>query len=343
MSTHAVTIETVGKLEPIIGADKIEKATLDGMDYSFVVKKGVFNIGDKGVYFPVDSVFPQELLEKIGMAGKLSGKQKNRLKTVKLRGCYSQGLLIPMSELGVSESDSDKNLTELFGITKYEPETVGNLNCKGYLPEFLNKYDIESAQRYTRALEQYDEVMITEKVEGQNLCAGKKEDDSNFVCSRSFELKLEPDENGESNAYHVNAKKNALYDKALKIKEKLGCKNLTIYGESCGPKIQGDYYQFGELKFFCFDIKADYEFVKPLVWKELCEEFDIPTVPVLFVGKLSDFLSGKTVVEASNGKSVLNKEKLREGIVIKQLEPKSGIERLLKTRDPIYLGETGAE
>lgn len=355
MSTFEVTFEKVGSLSPIEGADRIERATLDGMDYSFVVKKGEFKVGDYGIYFPVDSIFPPELLEKIGMTGKLSGGQKNRVKTVKLRGAPSQGLFIPILSLfetipfaldptAPSPFLLHDKLAEHFGVTKYDHEAAGgNMDARGNLPEFLSKYDIESAQKYTRTLNSFDLVMVTEKAEGQNLAAGKKKDDSNFVCSRSFELKSEEETTGGANNWHKNATNNSLYEKAAAIKAKLGCDNLTIYGESCGPGIQGDYYQLGALKFFCFDIKADNKFVPPQVWLDLCKEFDVPTVPVLFIGKLSDYLGDKTVKEMSHGKSQINPTKLREGIVIKNMNPDESMERILKLRDPIYLGETGNE
>lgn len=350
MSEFKVTFEKIGSLNPIPGADKIEMATLEGMAFIFVVKKGVFNVGDTGVYFPVDSVLPDALIEKIGMVGKLSGGNKNCVRTVNLRGMPSQGLFLAMSDLGVSlEEHGSIDLTQHFGVIKHEI-VEGNMDAKSNLPAHLSKYDIESAQRYGRVLESFDIVMVTEKIEGQPLAAGVKYDDSTFVCSRSFELKPEGETTGGANNWHLNVRNNHLYEKAKLIKEKLGCSIVTIYGESAGPKIQGDYYNFGCLRFFCFDIKIDNDFVDPMTWHSLCVEFGIPIVPILFTGKLSDFLEGKSIVEKANGKSQLNTTKLREGIVIKAITKSSEVghiplkcARILKVRDPIYLGETGAE
>lgn len=366
MSTFAVTLEKVGALGPIEGADRIERATLAGMDYSFVVRKGEFNIGDEGYYFPVDSVFNDEkLLEFLGLTGKLAGGKKNRIKTCKLRGQISQGLLIPKAKIDeyadnliaggksrVSEAGEALTLAAYIGITKYDPEADGkgrSADAKGGLPSFLSKYDIESAQRYKTVLEQpaYAEgiVVITEKIEGQNLAAGSYQNDDghqNFVCSRSLELK-EVNEFGATNNWWTNAKAHNLHTHSTYLNG-IYESPATIYGESCGPGIQGDYYKFGMLKFFSFDIKIGDFWVNPIERIEFCKRHDIPHVPVLFIGKLSDFLNGKTVVEAAHGKSALNPEKLREGIVITPVDrvpPR--VERNLKIRCPIYLAETGAE
>jgi len=59
---------------------------------------------------------------------------------------------------------------------------------------------------------------------------------------------------------------------------------------------------------------------------------------------LSEVLNGKTTQEYSHGKSVLNSDTLREGVVYKPMVEQNNdkIGRLiLKTRDPIYLEKTG--
>lgn len=367
MSTFAVTLEKVGALDPIEGADRIERATLAGMDYSFVVRKGEFKVGDEGYYFPVDAIFNSEkLLEFIGLTGKLAGGKKNRVKTVRLRQQISQGLLIPMAKIDeytdtlsvngkswFNEFGEMLTIAQYLDIAKYDPEVDGkgrSADAKGSLPWFLSKYDIESAQRYKTVLEQpaYAEgiVVVTEKMEGQNLAAGSYQNDDghqNFVCSRSLELK-EVNEFGATNNWWTNAKAYSLHTHSAYLNGVNNEAPATIYGESCGPGIQGDYYKFGALKFFCFDIKIGEFWVNPIERIEFCKLTDIPHVPVLFVGKLSDFLNGKTVVEAAHGKSALNPDKLREGIVITPVDKvPPRVERNLKVRCPIYLAETGAD
>ena len=50
------SIQKIAALEPIIGADVIEKATVLG--WQLVVKKGEFQVGDWCVYCEIDSVLP---------------------------------------------------------------------------------------------------------------------------------------------------------------------------------------------------------------------------------------------------------------------------------------------
>ncbi|TFG98651.1 RNA ligase (ATP), partial [Candidatus Thorarchaeota archaeon] len=89
MSTFAVKVARIRAIEPIENADVIELAVIG--DYRSVVRKGDFRAGDLAVYVPEASLVPEWLLEKMGLTGKLTGKLKNRVKAMKLRGCLSQG------------------------------------------------------------------------------------------------------------------------------------------------------------------------------------------------------------------------------------------------------------
>jgi hypothetical protein len=46
------------------------------LPFEFVIKKGQFKKGDTVLYFPIDSLIPQWVLEKLGLVGKLSGSEK---------------------------------------------------------------------------------------------------------------------------------------------------------------------------------------------------------------------------------------------------------------------------
>ncbi len=77
-------------------ADVIELARVG--DYYSVVRKGQFKTGDMGVYIPEGAIVPDWLLLRLGLEGKLAGKQRNRVKAIKLRGVLSQGLIFPVDE-----------------------------------------------------------------------------------------------------------------------------------------------------------------------------------------------------------------------------------------------------
>lgn len=345
MSEFKVTIERVKSLFPIAGADGIEMCELQGLSYSFVVKKGEFQPDDEGIYFPLDAVIPQTILEKIGLVGKLAGSERNRVKTVVLRGQPSQGLFIKKSVLleGVEVPD---DLASYFGVTKYElPEAVlASGEVKGLLPHFLTIYDIESTQRFTTDMEELmasnDVFMVAEKLEGTNHFCGIKEDGEEFVCSRSYELKDSPD-----SGYWVAARDTNLFEKAREIKKLYDAKTVAIYSELVGPGYQGNHYKLKNRALYTFDIKVDNRWLTPIEFQEVTESLDIITAPILGFKTIKQWLVDCKVDNltlASNGKSKLNPDVLREGLVYKMVKPRPPFKRIIKTRSPEYLGTTDA-
>ena len=172
-------------IEPHPNADRLELAVVG--DYRSIVMKGQFKTGDLGVYIPEAAVCPDWLIAEMGLEGKLAGKQKNRVKAVKLRGILSQGLVYPVLEMSVNgeprysvcgegwknpESMNDNIdvevgsvVTEFLGITKYEPPIPVHMagevfNAHGY----TLKYDIENYKRYPEVLQDGELVIFTEKI-----------------------------------------------------------------------------------------------------------------------------------------------------------------------------------
>ena len=91
------TIRKISEVKPIENADNIELAKVDG--WQLVIKKGEFTLGDWGIYCEIDSFLPMvpqfEFLRKSSYK-KMGEKEGYRLKTIKLRGQISQGLLLPL-------------------------------------------------------------------------------------------------------------------------------------------------------------------------------------------------------------------------------------------------------
>lgn len=120
-----VTIRVVSEIKPIPNADNIELAVVDG--WQCVVKKGEFKTGDRGIYFEIDSFIPMgkeyfEFLRKD--AREWNGIMGTRIRTIKLRGQISQGLLLPASvipsPLPLQKGQDLDHLAEYFGVTKWE-------------------------------------------------------------------------------------------------------------------------------------------------------------------------------------------------------------------------------
>lgn len=110
------TIRKIASIRPIKGADLIEVAQIDG--WECVVQRGEFWVGERIVYIEVDSIVPErpefEFLRD----------RKFRVRTIKLRGQVSQGLVLPLSILPPGTSTNlGADVTDALGIKKYDPET----------------------------------------------------------------------------------------------------------------------------------------------------------------------------------------------------------------------------
>ncbi|MCA9692955.1 MAG: RNA ligase (ATP), partial [Myxococcales bacterium] len=143
-------------------ADALELARVG--DYRSVVRKGQFKSGDLVAYIPEQAIVPAPLLEELGLTGRLAGKDKDRVKAIRLRGVLSQGLCYPARETWSEGQDVGEEL----GLSKYEPPVPTHMagNVYGAGPERCVRYDIENFQRYPEVLVAGEEVVFTEKIHG---------------------------------------------------------------------------------------------------------------------------------------------------------------------------------
>lgn len=152
MERKLASIRKVENVIPIEGADMIEVSVVGG--WKVVTKKGEFKPGDLAIYCEVDSFLPiKEEFEFLRKSSyKKMGEQEGfRLKTIRLRGQLSQGLLLPASQEVLSLYKEGDDVTELLGIVKYEPPIPAELagKVKGMFPSFLRKTDEERIQNLT--------------------------------------------------------------------------------------------------------------------------------------------------------------------------------------------------
>jgi RNA ligase (TIGR02306 family) len=312
------SIQSIKALEPIEGADAIEKATVLG--WQLVVKKGEFKVGDLCIYCEIDSLMPDrpefEFLKPRGM----------RVKTIRLRGEISQGICFPLSILPagvVVEEGAD--CTEILGITKYEPAIPACLSgiAKGKFPSFIPKTDETRVQVLQKVLDKYKGELcyVTEKLDGSS--ATFYVNNSEFgVCSRNLEL--------------LEDAKNSLWKIArqLNIEDKLRSLhgNYAIQGELIGEGIQGNKLRLkGQtVKLFnAFDINR-FEYLPLHEFTELCQRMEFPVVPILASDyKLNDDI--ETIVKMATIRSTLCSNVWAEGIVIRPLKEKMDV--LLSNED----------
>lgn len=355
-------VEKIEKLTPIDGADKIEVAHVLG--WECVVKKNAFKEGDIIIYVEVDSIMPEK------PEFEFLRNRKFRIKTIKLRGQISQGLILPLNVMQGKTNiipDIGLDVTELLGVKKYlspseikEQERVERKirNDKNKLRKFMMRYswfrrlfspykqkrdfpywvsksDEERIQNIPHVLEQFKDkqVYITEKIDYQSVTfTGKLVPRFNGWLGKFFPKKYQfvvCSRNMTTND------KNSLYWKIAKkynIKEILKENpNLTIQGEQGDTKVQGNKYGIKEPTMWVFNIidhEKNYHYNMMEIHK-FCTEYNLQHVPILYLNDKTFSINrslnyfGTTVqelVEFSKGKSAINLNIPREGIVVRCVE-----------------------
>ena len=327
MERKLASVRKITNLTPIEGADKIELATIDA--WKVVVAKDVnHKVDDMVIYCEIDSFLPVkeefEFLRKSSYK-KMGDQEGFRLKTIKLRGQVSQGLILPITVLNPEGTNiyvdpfEGLDVTDMLGIVKYEPPIPAELagKIKGMFPSFLHKTDEERIQNLVSEYESYKEknkedvkFYVTEKLDGSSATFYIK--DGMFgVCSRNLEL-LET----EGNSFWRVARE-------LKLEESLVSlgKNICLQGELIGESVQGNPYKIkGQtVRFFNgFNIDTQ-ENIPFLEFVELTQKMNLTTVPILDY----DFTLPETVenmLEYADKKSELNSNLDREGIVVRSYD-----------------------
>lgn len=306
-------LATIRKIDAVLehsNADRLNIYVVDG--WKVIDGKGRYQVGDAVIYCEIDSFLP--IKEEFEFLRKSSFKRMGalegfRLKTIRLRGELSQGLLLPISVLpedfvweyyGVE-------VTELLGIVKYERPIPASLSgvVKGDFPGFIRKTDEERIQNM-----EYDELkqhtyIVTEKLDGSSWTAYVNNGEVG-VCSRNLEL-LEDEKNSLWRMVHE-------YD--LKEKLKSLNRNIALQGELIGLKIQGNPYKLNKVDvriFKMWDIDA-HEYLNVDEMIELSSQLGLETVPILEKG----FRLPDTMDEALSYADDLSKlyATNREGVVL---------------------------
>jgi RNA ligase (TIGR02306 family) len=315
-----VTIRKVSNILPIENADLIELALIDG--WQCVVRKGEFKKGDLGLYFETDSFLPieetYEFLRKSSYKKLPDGSEGFRLKTMKLKGKLSQGLLLPLSVFPkIQKHEMDKDYSDILKVVKYEPPLPASLSgiAKGLFPSFIKKTDQERIQNLPEFFEIHNDMgfEMTEKEDGSSVtyyCL-----DGTFgYCSRNLELK----EEGENTYYKIAQE--------LGLKKTLSQFNVAMQGEIVGEGINKNCLKIKGAEFHVFDIYDIYKkrLLLPAERLSLIKTMNNPKIkhiPILNPN-IKIFQVCKTMDELldyAKGKSFLNPNTEREGLVFKSV------------------------
>lgn len=290
-----VTLETISEINPIPDADAIEVAKI--RDWNVVVKKDEFKVNDEVLYFEIDSFLPIadprfSFLEPRGVRVQ-NGVTGHVLKTVRLRGQYSQGLIKPVSEFpeGIPE------------IEKWEPPLPSGLEGQlegQFLYQFAPKTDAERIQNLGRVFKEIQsyEWTATEKIDGTSTTFVNDNGEIR-ICSRNWEI----------------SRPSARFDLA----DELDLVNIlpidhTLQGEYFGENIQNNPLKIKGTQFKAFNLYKKTENGPEIVpYAEWPEELAALRVPVLDL-RLPETISD--IVEQADGlMSQINPQRRAEGIV----------------------------
>lgn len=352
MSTFTVPVVRIGAIEPIENADAIELAVIG--DYRSVIRKGQYSTGQLVVYIPEQAVLPIELIQTLGLEGKLAGGNHNRVKAVRLRGALSQGILyyvdsgedcgspfitLPTDDgIGVLHSVQEgDNVADALGITKWEPPVPTHLSGEVYNAgqRLTVSYDIENFKKFPHILVEGEEVIFTEKLHGSFCGVGvlpRRDCDpmhykGEFVifskglgaqglCFKNVLL-------NQDNSYVRALEHGGVLDKLRVLRDEMETDGgfehpMFLLGEVYGGSIQGGF-SYGETpKFRMFDVCAGYRgdqhYFDVDAKQHLAQHLEIDMVPLLYRGPFSK----AAMYEHTDGMETVSGQgvHIREGLVV---------------------------
>jgi RNA ligase (TIGR02306 family) len=331
------TIQQISAILPHENADLLEIAIIKG--WRSIVQKGQFHEGDKIIFVEIDAHIPVDLapfLAKSQSVKKFNGSDGFVLKTAKLRGIVSQGLIFPLNILRGKDvvQTIGTDVSSVLGIQKYEApiptELMGEL--AGVFPSWARKTDQDRIQACIDDVFENiknDRWIIEEKADGTSMSVMKRDDDIQ-VCGRNMSFKYGPWDNPNNSI--VNAARFYNIVERLRVYGR----NLSISGELIGPGIQKNIYQLPKTQWVVFDIfdvdTSSYLSIgdRLKVLSELNDISDAPKIPIvpLLIAGHSFKIEGKSkedlvqeILEMAEDQTLIGSMKaIREGIVFKSIE-----------------------
>jgi len=355
-------VAVINEIKPIENADNIEQVVVEG--WNCVIKKGEYNIGDKVVVATTDAIIPEALSESMNVTNYL--RKGQRVRTVKLKGVYSECLLIPFKFLNLknleNEVEPGHDMMEILSITKYEPPvkqiqlSSGKRICYQENPNFHKYYKFPNLKNVKGMFTENDTVEISRKMHGTNArygivkkkklsiidrvkkFFGNKWIEYEYVYgSHNVEKSSDSQNFYDSNVWNLIAEKYNIkselwelfkaYKRVYDIKE-----GIVIYGEIYGAGIQKNYdYGLPDIGYVGFDVAINGIYCDCARSCVIQRKLGLPYVPILAVEKWSQELQDKFVFNNFIGNSKVP----HEGIVIKCLTGDRS--KVAKVINPDYL------
>lgn len=371
MTTEQAWTTTITRIDPIPGKDRIVLATVDG--YRSIIAAGAHQVGDQVCYISEQSILPDELIEEIGLTGRLAGAAKNRVKAMKMGGVLSQGIVCTPQVWRDHLVQSDTTtVDELLGIIKHVPDVPIHLRGSIERPRgdapIIPMYDIENIKKMRHWKDRqvtwdadnsvlvetmldkpyWDDpfnghtVAVTEKLHGTNLGVHMGSDHQLYVYSKGVGQRGFALVEDDTNLYWKIVRDHPEIVAAMHRMIGDGREHtVTVFGEIYGKGVQDMGYSLDTQKVALFGVR---------LWNEQegecwVEPLDIPefgallSVPLLYAGEYDFWMIESLAV----GKSCVDGN-LREGVVVTSLSKPvrpDGRRNSAKFINPAYLVRDG--
>lgn len=349
-------VAKVNEVKEIPGADKIEQLIIGA--WSCISQKNSWKVGDLVIIATTDAVLPQDLSDKLEVTNYL--RSGNRVRTIKLRGVYSECLIISTQKIKTPIEGED--MMAYYKISKYEPPVKMVQLSSGRKiryqdnPNFHVYYKFPNLKNVPNMFNEQDTVEITRKIHGTNarygivkkarlsiwdrikLFLGYEWSAYEFVVG-SHNVEKGSDSQGfyDTNVWYEIAEKydikNLLWEYAKEHGVDMIGSGVVLYGEIYGAGIQKGYdYGLNSIKFAGFDVKEDGEYLDVINAKLVIKDsMGLPYVQVLYYGRWSQEVQDKFVFD----NFIPGTKTPEEGIVIKHFLGER--QKIAKVINPDYL------
>ncbi|HVF85051.1 MAG TPA: RNA ligase (ATP) [Abditibacteriaceae bacterium] len=318
MERKLASIQRVLAIEPIPNADAIELARING--WQCVVKKNEFQVGSLGVFLEIDSVPPDTQTfdflwqpkpkEGEPLPDKIERPASFRIRTMKLRGMLSQGLLLPLNQFGLNEASEGDDVTETLSVTKYDPPLpFARDELRAMFPGYVPKTDEMRVQSVPQVLDEMRGLpyVMTLKCDGTSstFCIHPRDWNEFHVCGRNYSLK-------DGDNFYWNIARQYEIEEILRR-----APHLAIQGEICGPGIQRNRLALKALTLFVFnvyDIKTA-RYLDDAEMRRFCADNNLTPVAIVEQGDSFEYSMDELLARAEGKYDNTSNE--REGVVIR--------------------------
>lgn len=265
------TIEKISEVIPHPNADRLAIFKLEGMAWR-VISGEKFNVGDRVIYIKTDTVVPDQ------PEFEFLRKNKFRVNCIRLRGEYSNGLILPINIFeGLENCEVGEDIADRIGVTKYEkPVSYQSGDAAGSFPtHILPKTDEERIENHPELIEKFKgkEVYVSVKHDGSSVSVINHPDEGFMVCSRNLQIKESKDSKYWQPVFKYN----------LRDKIPVG---YGIQFELVGYGIQKNPEQLKGVDMSVFNVwrLEDRKLLDHQEFVDFCTNAGIPTVNQYYVG-----------------------------------------------------------